>query len=103
MCLIRVAARNAPARIGMGRRVTDELRERVAEAIKHAFNSAPGEFDFDDVCEEARPTEPDPATIERMANGIEAMIVAGETRAENAHDYWRLIALAAWRAEHEVE
>ena len=47
----------------------------------------------------ARPTEPDPATLERLARGLDAALVP--------HKLWfdvpilKELALAAWRAEHE--
>lgn len=100
----------------------DELRERVAEALwRQSWGRLGGAPDgasfgamfegnqqkwrtFADAAiaayEAARPTESDPATIERMVDAMRRAPIWEDD--EFMPGAWAALALAAWRAEHRV-
>ena len=91
---------------------TDWLYRHLCDALAVEPVSNPTHHDWDVAVArvrrlaEARPTEPDPATIEKMARALFELDWEGDPEITEAiwgseREAWGARALAAWRAEHD--
>ena len=94
----------------------ESLAEQVNRLAEWIVASVPGEPSQSQgaidtairIMAQSRPTEPDPATIQRMARALFELDWEGDPEFadavwESEREEWSTRAMAAWRAEHEAE